>query len=129
MRKVNASSSARARSGSIPATFSHSSRPATTTPYTDPKRVRSARALAVEMPGTVARSASPSVSVPACRTYTGRSRRFDALAANGQPVQPQGRVPLVVAPQERDPLVDRREAGAAHGVRVQRPAVEVGALD
>ena len=110
MRKVNASSSARARSGSIPATFSHSSRPATTTPYTDPKRVRSARALAVEMPGTVARSASPSVSVPAC-------------------LQPQGRVPLVVAPQERDPLVDRREAGAAHGVRVQRPAVEVGALD
>src|SRR5216683_2521466 len=51
-------SRARTRSGPIPGTVSHSSRPAARTPATLPNRARSARAEAAEMPGTAGRSAS-----------------------------------------------------------------------
>jgi hypothetical protein len=44
-------------------------------------------------------------------------------------MEPERRVSLVARAQQRDPLVDRREAGSANRVRRQRPPVDVRARD
>jgi len=41
-------------------------------------------------------------------------------------VDPEGRVALVAASQERDPLVDHGKASAADGIVVERATVDVG---
>jgi hypothetical protein len=55
--------------------------------------------------------------------------RLDVLAADSEAVDPERRVALVAAAQERDPLVDHGQADAADGVVVERASVDVAALD
>lgn len=54
---------------------------------------------------------------------------LELLGADGESVDPQRRVALVTAAEERDPLIDDGKADAADCVVVERSAIEVGALD
>ena len=113
----------------MPGTLSHSTGSAATTPGTLPNRSSNARAEVVEIPWNggkhrlgcfVSRLRSRSLRV-------GRAvrRRLDLLATDGEAMDPERRVTLVAAPQERDPLVDHGEARATNAGVVQRSAGDV----
>lgn len=65
----------------------------------------------------------------ALRVQRSLCRGFVALTPNREPVKPAGAITLMIAADECNAEVDRGETGASNRVRMERPAIEICALD
>src|SRR5207245_1710584 len=110
-------------------TVSQSARPAATTAATLPKRSSSARRRGGDAGDRgeerLGRLVTQFRSWP-LRVCGPLGSGLELLAADGKSVDPQRRVAVVAAAQERNPLVDRGEADAPDGVVVERSAIAEG---